>query len=161
MKLRIVKFLAPILVCAFSLASSGQTASNSVTSPNSTGPDKAYLQLLWDGWSTLDPNNVAKFYASGAHTFFDIAPLKYDSWQQYSEGVTKELADYKTAKFMLNNDLAIHPQRNLAWVTATVNYEMAKKAGNVEKGDMRWTAVLEEQNGNWMIVHEHVSMPLQ
>ena len=29
-------------------------------------PDKASLQKIWDGWSTLDPANVAKFYATGA-----------------------------------------------------------------------------------------------
>src|SRR5580704_10192307 len=27
-----------------------------------TAPDKAYLQKVWDGWATLDPANVAKYY---------------------------------------------------------------------------------------------------
>ena len=50
-------------------------------------PDKAYLQKIWDGWSTLDPANVAKYYATGPHTYFDIAPLKYNSWDEYVKGV--------------------------------------------------------------------------
>jgi hypothetical protein len=28
-------------------------------------------------------------------------------------------------------------------------------------GNFRWTAILENQNGKWLIVHEHVSAPLQ
>src|SRR3984957_4639765 len=63
----------------------------------SAAPDKAYLQKIWDGWSTLDPDNVAKFYASGPHTFFDIAPLKYDSWDEYEKGAKAVLSGYKTA----------------------------------------------------------------
>ena len=45
----------------------------------SGAPDKAHLQKIWDGWSTLDTANVAQFYAAGPHTFFDIAPMKYSS----------------------------------------------------------------------------------
>ena len=60
-------------------------------------PDKAYLQKIWDGWSTLDPANTAKFYATGPHTFFDIAPLKYNSWDEYEKGVKGVLAGYKSA----------------------------------------------------------------
>lgn len=127
----------------------------------SSAPDKAYLQSIWDGWSTLNPENVAKFYDSGPHTFFDIAPLKYESWQQYDSGVKTVLGSYKSAKFTVNDDAAIHPHGNLAWATATVKFEMDQKSGKVETGDMRWTAVFENKGGSWKIVHEHVSVPMQ
>ena len=71
-------------------------------------PDKAYLQKIWDGWSTLDPANVAQFYAPGPHTFFDIAPLKYGSFDEYAKGVQGVVAGYKSAKFTVNDD-ARHP----------------------------------------------------
>ena len=70
------------------------------------GPDKAYLQKVWDGWGTLDPANTAQFYAPGQHTFFDVAPLKYNSWDEYEPGVKKELADYKSAKFTVSDQYA-------------------------------------------------------
>jgi ketosteroid isomerase-like protein len=124
-------------------------------------PDKAYLQQIWDGWSTMNPDNVAKYYASGPHTFFDIAPLKYSSWEEYEKGVRGVLSGYKSAKFTVNDDAAIHPHGDLVWVTATVADEMTSKAGKVEMGNLRWTAVFENQEGRWMIVHEHVSAPLQ
>ena len=123
-------------------------------------PDKAYLQKIWDGWATLDPANTAKFYATGSHTFFDIAPLKYNSWDEYAKGAKGVLAGYKSAKFTLNDDAAIHTQGDLVWATATVADEMTNKSGKVEMGNFRWTVVFENLDGKWLIVHEHVSAPL-
>ena len=123
-------------------------------------PDKSYLQKIWDGWATLDPANTAKFYATGPRTFFDIAPLKYNSWDEYEKGVRGVLAGYKSAKFTVNDDAAIHPQGDLVWATATVKEEMTNKAGKVEMGNFRWTVVFENQDGKWLIVHEHVSAPM-
>ena len=123
-------------------------------------PDKAYLQKIWDGWSTLDPANTAQFYASGQHTFFDIAPLKYDSWDEYEAGVKKELADYKSAKLTVNDDAQLHSAGEYAWGTATVKEDAVMKSGKREMGTFRWTVVFERQNGKWLIVHEHVSAPI-
>jgi len=50
-------------------------------------PDKALLQKLLDGWNSMDPANVAQYYAQGIHAYFDIAPLKYSSWDEYANGV--------------------------------------------------------------------------
>jgi ketosteroid isomerase-like protein len=122
--------------------------------------DKAYLQKIWDGWSTLDPANTAKFYAPGPDSFFDIAPLKYNSWEEYEKGVKGVLAGYKSAKFTVNDDAAIHPHGDLVWATATVADEMINKSGKVEMGNFRWTVIFENQDGKWLIVHEHVSAPL-
>jgi len=124
-------------------------------------PDKAYLQKIWDGWATLDPANTAKYYdATNPHTFFDIAPLKYNSWEEYEKGVKGVLAGYKSAKFTVNDDAQIHAHGDLVWATATVADQMTKKDGKVEMGNFRWTVVFENEDGKWVIVHEHVSAPL-
>ena len=85
-------------VCVLSLviALGLQAGAKSATKTNGA-PDKAHLQKIWDGWSTLNPANVAQFYASGPHTFFDIAPLKYSSWDEYQSGVVKVVADLAPA----------------------------------------------------------------
>jgi ketosteroid isomerase-like protein len=151
-----------ISMCVFALmlSAAAQTKKSAKKSPAPT-PDKASLQKIWDGWGTLNPDDVAPYYASGPHAFFDIAPLKYASWDEYEKGVKTVLADYKSAKFTLNDDTAIHPDGNSAWVTATVAFEMTHKSGKVDMGNMRWTAILENQDGKWKIVHEHVSVPMQ
>jgi len=146
------------LWCASFAKSPQPTAKKSSAS---AAPDKAYLQKIWDGWSTLDPDNVAKFYASGPHTFFDIAPLKYASWDEYEKGAKAVLSGYKSAKFTVNDDADIHSHGDSVWATATVKEEMTTKAGKIEMGNFRWTVVWENQEGKWLIVHEHVSAPLR
>src|SRR5260370_32396115 len=85
-----------VLLCLFilSLCCLAQTK-KATTKTSATGaPDKAYMQKIWDGWGTLDPSHVTNFYASGPHTFFDIAPLKYGSWDEDQSGVKNVLAGY-------------------------------------------------------------------
>lgn len=122
--------------------------------------DKAYLQKIWDGWATLDAAGQKQYYAQGPHVFFDIAPLKYGSWDEYQAGVTKELGDYKAATFRVNDDLQIHKSGDAYWITATVATDMTHKSGKRDMGQFRWTAVFEKQDGKWLIVHEHVSAPM-
>ena len=125
------------------------------------GPDKAHLQKIWDAWSTLDPANAAQFYASGPHVFFDIAPLKYGSWDEYQKGVVAVLADFKTAKMTVNDDAEIHGAGPIYWATATVKEDATMKSGKREMGNFRWTVVFEKENGKWLIAHEHISVPAQ
>jgi len=156
-----MKRLSTILVCLLFLTLPGPAKSAPKKTAAPSAPDKDYLQKIWDGWSTLDPANTAKYYAGGPRTFFDIAPLKYGSWEEYEKGAKSVLSGYKSAKFTVNDDAAIHPHGDLVWATATIKEEMIVKSGKVEMGNFRWTVVFEVQDGKWMIVHEHVSAPLQ
>jgi ketosteroid isomerase-like protein len=123
--------------------------------------DKAHLQKIWDGWASLDAAGQKQYYAQGPHVFFDIAPLKYASWDDYQAGVTKELVDYKAAKFTVNDDVQIHKAGDIYWVTSTVAFDMTKTSGKREMGNFRWTAVFEKLDGKWLIAHEHVSTPME
>jgi ketosteroid isomerase-like protein len=158
-----MKRFLTVSLCLLALILSGfaQTKKSTMKKPASPAPDKAYLQKVWDGWSTLDPANVAKFYATGPHTFFDIAPLKYGSWEEYEKGVKGVLAGYQSGRFTVNDDAEIHPHGDLVWGTATIKEQLTTKAGKVEMGNFRWTVIWENVDGKWLIVHEHVSAPIQ
>lgn len=145
--------LVAVTVCG------AQTKKSPMAKKVPLAPDKAYLQKIWDGWATLDPANTAKYYASGPHVFFDIAPLQYHSWDEYEKGVKGVLAGYKSARFTVDEP-EIHPHGDLVWATAIIKEEMTDKAGKVSMGNFRWTVVFENEDGKWLIVHEHVSAPL-
>ena len=149
--------LAVVVVC---LAVSGFGQKSAKASAGGA-VDRAYLQKIWDGWAGLDASKQKEFYAQGPHVFFDIAPLKYGSWDEYEAGVTKELGDYKAATFRVNDDLQIHKAGDAYWVTSTIASDMTKKSGKREMGKFRWTAVFEKKDGKWLIVHEHVSAPME
>jgi ketosteroid isomerase-like protein len=158
-----MKRFLPVSLCLLALTLCVFSQMKKSPTRKSAGPvpDKAYLQKIWDGWSTLNPDNVAKYYAPGPHVFFDIAPLKYNSWDEYAKGVQGLAASYKSARFTLNDDAEIHPHGDLVWVTSTVKEEMTTTAGKVEMGNFRWTAIFENQDGQWRIVHDHTSQAIQ
>ena len=150
-----------IAVCILTLTSFAQKKTHKSTAAAGTGVTKDYLQKIWNGWAALNPAEQAQYYAKGPHVFFDIAPLKYNSWEEYQTGVAKELGDYKAAKFVVNNDAQIHRAGDIEWVTATVASDMTRKSGKRDMGTFRWTAVFQKDEGKWLIIHEHVSAPIQ
>ncbi len=125
-----------------------------------SSPDKAYLQKIWDGWQTLNADNQTQFYAQGPHTFFDIAPVKYNNWDEYKKTVAEDLALYQSATFKINDDVQMHKAGANYWGSCTIDSNMTRKDGKVEKTTFRWTFIFEKQNGKWVIVHEHVSMAM-
>jgi ketosteroid isomerase-like protein len=152
------RFLFALLIClALSMPAFSQTSDKKTSGT----PDKALMQKVWDGWATLDPANVAQFYAKGPHVFFDIAPLKYNSWDEYQQGVKNVLAPYKSATFTVNDDAQIHSAGQMVWATATVKSDLVEKPGKHDLGTFRWTVLWQKQGGQWLIVHEHISAPLQ
>jgi ketosteroid isomerase-like protein len=149
------------LLCGFALSLSSLAASKPKNSSSSRAPDKAYLQKLLDGWSAGNVANMAQYYDQGDDTFFDIAPLKYSNWAEYQKGVTEVLKAYQSLKLTLNDDTQVHSEGNLTWSTTTVKEDAVTSAGKHEMATLRWTLIFEKQAGKWMIVHEHMSEPLQ
>jgi ketosteroid isomerase-like protein len=156
-----LKELLALSLCILLLAAAAFAAKTSKKRKAAAGPalNKAYLQKVWDGWEKLDPAKQAQFYAKGPHMFFDVAPLKYSSWSDYQAGVAKELADYKSATFTVNNDAEIHScGADCTWAAATVKQDATMKSGRRDVATFRWTVIFQQQQGKWLIVHEHVSI---
>jgi ketosteroid isomerase-like protein len=154
------------IITAFLLLSFGanlaQTKSAPANDPKAAPVDRAYLQSIWDGWAAADLDKQAKFYVQGpGHLFFDVAPLKYSSWQEYRDGVAPSLKDAPKVTFTLNDDLQIHPAGAYTWVASTLTMSGSSPQGEKETLLLRWTAVLEQQDGRWLITHEHVSAPAE
>jgi len=119
------------------------------------------MQQIWDAWGTLDPAKAARFYSKEAgRTFFDVAPLKYTGWGEYAAGVVKTFADYSSAKFTLTGTSHVAQRPNMAWATATGHGSFTKKAGGKDELDFRWTVIWEKEGDDWLIIHEHVSVPM-
>jgi ketosteroid isomerase-like protein len=122
---------------------------------------KPMIEKLMAAWETLDVSKPAAFYAKDPGlTFFDIAPLKYEGWQQYSDGFKKVCADWKSVKLTLDPDLKATQNGNVAWVTYTLSFVIEPKSGETMKGQARATDIFEKRGNDWLIVHEHYSAPM-
>ena len=127
------------------------------------GEFKTLIDQYYAAWSTLNPDNAAKFYAKDAGlVFYDIAPLKYNSWAEYKEGVKKAFTEtMSSGKLTPKDDLKVNQRGNLVWTTVTFHLSAQPKAGGAAlEVDGRHTAIWEKRDGKWVIVHEHVSAPL-
>ena len=160
MKLRIA--VASLLLAAFAAAQTEKKPEAAAKTVQPAFDFKAHMQKIMDAWSTLDPSNAAPFYSQEkGSVFYDIAPLKYAGWTAYSEGVTKMLADFSTLKITVGKDARVHPRGNLAWGTATWHGDAVMKNGAKESFDGRWTVIFQKVGDDWLIIHEHVSVPQQ
>jgi ketosteroid isomerase-like protein len=152
-------YLAVVVVLAMQCLAADQMKSGKKVAG---APDAAYMQKVLDAWNTLDTSKVAPYYAQGAgHVFFDISPLKYNSWDEYASGVSQMATDLKSLSLVSNDDATVHVDGNMAWGTATVKGDFVHKSGKRDMATYRWTAIWEKQDGKWIIVHDHFSAPMQ
>lgn len=113
-------------------------------------------------WETFDLAKIEPYYAKDPDlTYFDLAPLKYNDWAEYRATVPKVLFEPNTSlKLKLNDDLRVHSRGSFAWATFTFGADLTPKQGSASRLDGRWTMVFEKRAKGWMVVHEHVSVPL-
>ncbi len=153
MRKLIVPFTISLLLAATTLAGA--------TKPGDAGEFKELIQRYWQAWSTLNPGNAAPMYAKDADAvYYDIAPLKYNGWEEYNEGVKKVFASAVSASFAANDDLKVTRHGGIAWTSSTFHGTVKQKDGSAMNLVGRHTAVWEKRGGHWIIVHEHVSAPL-
>jgi ketosteroid isomerase-like protein len=125
-------------------------------------PDfKAMVQRYWDVWGAGDLDKAAAMYAKDADlVFYDLEPLKYNGWDQYRKGVVPNiLAKFENVSFRLNDDLKATRRGNVAWTTVTAHASGKLKTGAPVETDMRHSVIWEKRGPDWLIVHEHVSVP--
>ncbi len=128
--------------------------------------DSATFRKLIDdycaSWTTLDANKPAKFYAKDADlVFYDVAPFSYHGWDDYRDGVQKNLfANMASGSLTAGKDLRVTRRGTIAWTTVTMHFTEKTKDGKSLETDIRYTGIWEKRGANWVLVHEHLSAPL-
>jgi ketosteroid isomerase-like protein len=126
-----------------------------------TAEFKELIRHYWENWSTLNPDKAAPMYSKDAGAvFFDVAPLKYNGWEEYKAGVVKVFASAASASITPNDDLKVTRRGNIAWTISTFKGTINQKDGTTMQLNGRHTAIWEKRGKHWIIVHEHVSVPL-
>jgi ketosteroid isomerase-like protein len=123
---------------------------------------QALVPKIIASWETFDLAKIEPYYAADADfTYFDLAPMKYNNWAEYRAGAPKAIFEpNQSVRFKLNDDLRVHRRGSLAWATVTFGADIVNKQGVSSHLNGRWTMVLEKRTRGWIVVHEHVSVPL-
>jgi ketosteroid isomerase-like protein len=159
---KLFKLVLPALVMLTVILSGSALAKPAATKQAPEAEFKALIDRYYAAWSSMNTDNASQFYAKDADlVFYDIAPLKYNNWAEYKEGVQKNFFDGATsAKLTPNSDLKVTRRGNVAWTVVTFHLSVKLKSGDSMEIDARHTAIWENRGGKWLIVHEHVSAPL-
>ena len=123
---------------------------------------KQLIDQTHSAWNSHNPDASSKFYAKDADLiFYDALPMQYQGWDEYNRGIQKNLFN-KMPKFILsaNDDLHLTRRDNLAWTTFTWHLSAELNDATPIETDGRQTDIWEKHDGEWLIVHEHISAPV-
>lgn len=154
-----------ILYVAFAIA--GACLTFVAARAEQTASDHATFRKLIDAycaaWSTGNTENPARFYAKeDGLVFYDVAPFAYHSWKEYREGAQKGLVDnIARGTLTAGKDLKVSRHGTVAWTTVSMHFSEKTKDGKNLETDIRYTGIWEKRPTGWLLVHEHLSAPLQ
>jgi ketosteroid isomerase-like protein len=112
-------------------------------------------------WSSGNPDNAAKFYAKDdGLVFYDVDPFSYTGWKQYDADSKKSFNSGTTITMTAGKELNVTRHGNIVWTTVPLNAVVKHKDGKTEKLPIRYTGIWEKHGKSWLIVHEHLSVPL-
>lgn len=142
----------------FIAVSAGQQSAGAKEDPEL----RSLVSKIVTAWESFDLSKIEPYYATDPDlTYFDLAPMKYNNWAEYRAGVQRTFFEpNRSIKFKVNDDLRVHSRGGLAWATFTFGADVVSKQGASSHLDGRWTMVLEKRSRGWIVVHEHVSVPL-
>ncbi|HJZ97127.1 MAG TPA: nuclear transport factor 2 family protein [Candidatus Solibacter sp.] len=163
MKRSLLSALAILLITAAGASALPRQRRTTAAKPAPDAEFKAMIDQYYDAWSKLSTDAPAKYYAKDSDcVFFDVAPLKYKGWAEYKAGVQKNFFDNAvSAKLTPNDDLKVTRRGTVVWTSLTFHISVKNKTGPGLEMECRHTAIWEKRGGKWLIVHEHVSAPLQ
>jgi ketosteroid isomerase-like protein len=134
--------------------------------PATAGTDKAAIEALEKSFEAAfrarDVDAIMKVYQPGPHLFvFDVSPPRQHlGWEDYRKDWQELLAAFPgPVKFEIS-DLEITTVGPVAYSHSIQGAQFTKKDGSKFDLVVRVTDVYRKIHGNWLIVQEHVSVPV-
>lgn len=145
-----------ISVPNLSAAATGATASDDKASIT------ALEMRLRDGFIAKDVNAVMEGYAPGTRLFvFDVTPPRqHVGWQDYKKDWQELLAAFPGPVTFSISDLDITVVGSVAYSHSIQAGQLTGKDGSKLNLVVRVTDVYRKLKGQWLIVQEHVSVPV-
>jgi uncharacterized protein (TIGR02246 family) len=131
----------------------------------SRGEASPGIRRLIDGWVAAirehDLDRVMSFYAPDVVSFDGDAPLRYagmalkrHAWAEFFEAHGEEI-DYEVT------ELKVTKQGDVACVRSLNHVISRNPEGGESDSWIRWTACLRKFAGEWLVVHDHASAPME
>jgi len=132
------------------------------TLANDEAQIRAAYQHFMEAFNRKDVAAVMSLYVRGSELFvFDVTPPRqHVGWEDYKKDWEDLFAAFPGPLHQEMNDLSIAVDGNLAYSHCIVSGFFTGRDGSRLTVAVRTTDVLRKQNGKWLIVQEHVSVPV-
>jgi uncharacterized protein (TIGR02246 family) len=153
---KLITFLVLLLACALPLWLQKAQAAN----------DEAEIRQLLDRWGKAfrakDLNGVMSVYATGnALVAYDIVPpLQCVGAEAYRKNYEEFFAQYNGPLDYEIRDLKIIAGDGVAFLHCVERLSGTLKSGQKSEVWIRATSGVRKINGKWLIVHDHISAPV-
>lgn len=128
--------------------------------------DEAQIRALEQGFAeAFKAKDVDRIMANYEHSqnlvFFDVVPRReYTGWDAYRRDWQGFFASVGPVTLFEVKDLTINVNGNVAYSYSFQHYLATTKAGESRDVTVRVTDVYRKNSGRWLIVQEHVSVPV-
>ncbi len=127
--------------------------------------EKATVKALIDDfveiWETEDMELFSKIFAHDDDMrFFVVPPERLVGWEQLNEAMQKMFESSENMQLTTRElVIKVHKSGEVAWVSCLMDSKGEMMGEPVSLEGVRFTAVVEKRNGNWVIVQFHASEP--
>jgi len=141
-----------------------QTASRSHTT--TANKNEAEIRALYDQWAKVfearDIDGIMALYAPGDDTIaYDVVPpLQYKGRDAYRKDYLQFLDQYDGPVHVEYRDMRILCGSDVGFIHALERFTGKMKNGQQTDFWLRATSGVRKINGKWLIVHDHVSVPV-
>jgi uncharacterized protein (TIGR02246 family) len=157
-------FLSLAALSLLSAAAWSQTATSHHST--TTSKNEAEIRALYDRWAKAfearDIEGIMSVYAPGdAVIAYDVVPpLQYKGKDAYHKDYLEFLTQYDGAIHVEYRDLRILSSGDVGIIHGLEKFTGKLKGGQQTDLWLRVTSGVRKINGKWLIVHDHVSVPI-
>lgn len=139
-----------------------QVYAQSTTSTNEKAAIEALEKRYSNAFNAKDVNGVMSCYAPGNSLFvFDvIPPREYAGWDAYKKDWEGLFSAYPGPVSMTISEQSITVVGNIAYGHHIESGHLTRKDGTRLNFAVRLTDVYRKMKGQWLVVQEHVSVPV-
>jgi len=133
---------------------------------DTSAADQAAIRVLEDkfaaAFNAKDVNGIMALYSSGDDlvVFDSVPPRQYTGWDAYKKDWEDTFAMFPGPVQFQVSDLSVTVGGDVAYSHSIQSGTLTDKAGKKVSLTVRVTDGYKKVNGQWLIAHEHVSIPV-
>jgi len=133
--------------------------------PTSSRREEAIIRELTEEWAeslrSRDIDGIMKHYAPGVEVFGVTEPLHYSGAKAHRSHWEEMIGGYKGRIGYEIKDLHVVAGDDLAFSTSLNRISGKRMNGQKDSNWIRVTIGLRKVDNTWLVVHEHVSVPIE